>query len=59
MSDPQKTSSKIPADLEKYLDALLVIDSVEDARELIANPELLEDLEFHEATDAEGEAEST
>ncbi len=61
MSDPKtaKDSRKIPADLDKYLDALLVIDSADDARELIANPDLLEDLEFHEATEVEDDAEAT
>lgn len=42
------SSQKLPADLAKYLDALLVIETVEDAKELIANPEVIEDLEFHD-----------
>lgn len=44
MSEP-----KIPADLAKYFDALLVIETVDDAKELIANPDVIENLELHEA----------
>lgn len=52
MSEP-----KIPADLALYLDALLVIDNVEDAKELVANPALIEDLELNEAPTGESESE--
>lgn len=52
MSDP-----KIPPDLELYIDALLVIDGIDDAKELLINPALIEDLEFHEAPSNESETE--
>ncbi len=47
-------SERIPKDLALYLDALLVIESNEDARELLANPELFEDLDIHEMPESEG-----
>jgi hypothetical protein len=48
---------KVPPDLAKYLDALLVIETVDDAKELIANPEVIEELEFHEAETTETDEE--
>ncbi len=58
MSGP-KVPAKIPADLANYLEALLIIDNIEDAKELIANPDIIEDLEFHEAdSDAESTSEA-
>jgi hypothetical protein len=51
------SSAKIPPDLGKYLDALLVIETIDDAKELIANPEVIEDLEFHEAETTEVDEE--
>ena len=51
------SNTKIPPDLAKYLDALLVIETIDDAKELIANPEVIEDLEFHDAETIESDEE--
>ncbi|MDZ4084031.1 MAG: hypothetical protein U1E10_13895 [Bdellovibrionales bacterium] len=52
------SSEKVSNDFLKMFDALLVIESSADARELAQNPDLLENLEFHEA-DAPPEDSST
>lgn len=51
------SSTNIPPDLGKYLDALLVIETIDDAKELIANPEVIEDLEFHEEESIDSDEE--
>lgn len=43
------SSGKVSNDFLKMFDALLVVESSADARELAQNPDLLENLEFHEA----------
>lgn len=52
------SSENVSADFLKMFDALLVIENSADARELAQNPDLLENLEFHEADSAEQETEA-
>lgn len=58
MSSPKSESPS--DDFLKMFDALLLIESVDDAKELVRHSELIENLEFHEAetSDVSGEQES-
>lgn len=56
---PTKNHTKIPADLADHLDALLIIETIDDAKELIANPDIIENLDFHEGSDASESDENT
>ena len=51
------SGEKVSNDFLKMFDALLVIENSSDARELAQNPDLLENLEFHE-TEADDQSES-
>lgn len=45
------SNEKVSNEFLKMFDALLVIESASDAKELAQNPDLIENLEFHEAQD--------
>lgn len=49
------SNEKVSSDFLKMFDALLVVESSADARELALNPDLLENLEFHEAEETSDE----
>lgn len=43
------SGEKVSDDFLKMFDALMIIESPTDARELAKNPDLIEDLDFHES----------
>lgn len=45
------SNEKVSNEFLKMFDALLVIESASDAKELAQNPDLIENLEFHESQD--------
>jgi hypothetical protein len=57
------SSEIVSADFLKMFDALMIIETASDARELAQNPDLMENLEFHETerdlheTEADEESE--
>jgi hypothetical protein len=52
------SDEKVSNDFLKMFDALLLIENSSDARELAQNPDLLENLEFHEAENDQPETEA-
>ncbi|MBN8541778.1 MAG: hypothetical protein J0L82_15410 [Deltaproteobacteria bacterium] len=51
------SDEKVSNDFLRMFDALLVIENSSDARELALNPDLLENLELHEADNDQQAAE--